>query len=410
MKKVLIASIFVAAGLGLYANEVTENSAVSVQSETATETEVALTGEAPVAAPAPAAAPAEEQTTWQKVLAHMPKISGYLQTGFNYNSIGSHTATFQAKRLRLIMDGYITDKASFRLQIEAFNGINIGDRYSAQKNLQVMDAFATYKFSQGFQIRAGQFYTPVGYENYDISPATLETVDFSNICYRMACRNAVGYDYVDYGRDLGIMLMGDVLPNAEKGFNYLSYNFALTNGHLPAADDNNKSKDIIGALTIRPIKELNIKVAYNWGQYKPYNPDSDTFKGVGNYQPLSRFVVGAWYNNPNGLDLRAEYGHLTAKNNGSDLVKETGFYVLAAYHCGAKWLPVVRYDMYRDDVNKTSLNNYDRGLIGLTYQPFGNLKIQFNYLLSHYTETAANASNGGKRNSSQILLMGLFKF
>ncbi|MCH5318609.1 MAG: porin [Paramuribaculum sp.] len=353
----------------------------------------------------------EKLTTWQKIVANLPKISGYLQTGFAYNSLGNHTASFQAKRLRLILDGNVTEKISFRLQIEAFNGIAGSVNGNGQKNLQVMDAFATYKLSPGFQIRAGQFYTPIGYENYDISPATLETVDFSNICYRMVCRNAIGYDFVDYGRDLGIMFMGDIMPDKEKGFSHLSYNFAVTNGHLPAKDDNNKSKDIIAALTVRPVKDFNLKVGYNWGEYKPWNPNSDTFAGVGNYQSMNRFVVGAWYNNPTGLDLRAEFGNIIAKNNGYELVKETGFYLLAAYRIGGyRWLPVLRYDMYHDSVNKYSLNNYNRGLAGLTYQPHPNVKIQLNYLLSFYSKEVADVSNNGKKNSSQLLLMGLFKF
>lgn len=357
-----------------------------------------------VAAAAPAAAPAEDsKSTLQKILEHMPKISGYLQTGWNYNSLGDHSSSFQAKRLRLIMDGYITDKASFRLQIEAFNGIAGSTNGNGQKNLQVMDAFATYKFTPAFQVRAGQFYTPMGYENYDISPATLETVDFSNICYRMACRNAIGYDFVDYGRDLGVMLMGDLFPSQD-GFNYLSYNFAVTNGQLPCKDDNNKSKDIIAALTFRPFKHFNIKASYNYGEYQgleTVTPDK--------YKPMNRMIIGAWYNDPNGLDLRAEYGYLHAKKDGVRFAQESGFYALAAYHFG-KFLPVVRYDLYNDSMNKGSYSvNYDRMLFGCTFQAHKNIKIQLNYMLSMYGDDV-KAGNNNKGTSSQIQLMGMFKF
>ena len=157
-----------------------------------------------------------------------------------------------------MVDGKVASNVAFRLQIEAFNGVQTGKQTSGQKDLQVMDAFATWSIKPSFKLRAGQFYTPMGFENYDISPATLETVDFSNICYRMACRNAIGYDYVDYGRDLGVMVLGDLLPH-EDGFNQLSYNLVLSNGSLPCKDDNNKSKDLIGALTYRPIKDMMIK-------------------------------------------------------------------------------------------------------------------------------------------------------
>ncbi len=63
-------------------------------------------------------------------------------------------------------------------------------------------------------------------------------------------------------------------------------------------------------------------------------------------------------------------------------VEEDGFYALAAYRFG-KFLPVVRYDMYRDKTNKTSANNRDAYLVGCTYELIKNLKFQVNYI-HHY--------------------------
>lgn len=399
MKKVFALLVGCATSATMFATEAVE--ANNASAESSAMVAVAASSAAPAEASTPA--PAEEKSTWQKIVENLPKVSGYLQTGWNYNSLGDHSSSFQAKRLRLIMDGKITDKATFRLQIEAFNGIAGSKNPNGQKDLQVMDAFATYKFTPEFQVRAGQFYTPLGYENYDISPATLETVDFSNICYRMACRNAIGYDFVDYGRDLGVMIMGDLFPS-QQGFNYLSYNLAVTNGHLPCMDDNNKSKDILAALTFRPFKYFNVKASYNYGEYQGLM-DADPSK----YKPMNRMVLGAWYNDPNGLDLRAEYGYTHAKHDGMRLVQESGFYALAAYHFG-KFLPIVRYDFYNDSMDKLSLNNYDRMLLGCTWEAHKNIKIQFNYLLSMYGEDVANASNHGEKSSSQIQLMALFKF
>lgn len=365
----------------------------------------------PEAAPAP-------QNSVEQILAKLPvKVSGYLQTGWNWTDNGNtSSSSFQAKRLRLMVDGKVASNVAFRLQIEAFNGIAGSTNENGQKNLQVMDAFATWKIKPQFQVRAGQFYTPMGFENYDISPATLETVDFSNICYRMACRNAIAYDFVDYGRDIGVMLMGDVLP-AEEGFNYLSYNVALTNGNLPCKDDNNKSKDLIAALTVRPIKNLMIKGAYNWGEYNRTKTtqvaDSETGVvspvNVVEYknQPLNRFIIGAWYNNPAGLDLRAEYGFIKSKKDKVTSVDEQGAYVLAAYHLG-KWLPVVRWDMYKDDMNELSTNNYNRVLAGVSYEVCKNFKLQANYNHSFYSSKVEKAN--GTDGADQIQIMGLFKF
>ena len=54
-------------------------------------------------------------------------------------------------------------------------------------------------------------------------------------------------------------------------------------------------------------------------------------------------VGGLRYNNPTGLDVRAEY-RLSQRQRKKAflLLTETGFYTLAGYHFG-KFLPVVRY-------------------------------------------------------------------
>ena len=375
----------------------------------------------------------KEQTTWEKIISHMPKFSGYLQTGWNWSktsATGSRaSSSFQAKRLRLIMDGNVGEKVDFRLQIEAFNGIAGSTNGNGQKTVQVMDAFATLKLMPELKIRAGQFYTPLGYENYDISPKTLETVDFSNIVYRMACRNPYEYNVIDYGRDLGVMIMGDAFDSG-KGFRYLHYDLALTNGSLPTKDDRNSSKDVYASVTVRPMKYFNIKTTYNYGRYSTQNiggtpgvpgvPAVPAVAGVGSgkYSPMNRMVVGAWYNDPQGLDLRAEYGLMKSKVNGIKFIDEQGAYFLAAYHLN-KWLPMVRWDMYKDSSeqgaagvvtgnNKTTTNNYNRILLGVNYQLYKNVTIQFNY--HHYFYNKDVEAANGYAATNQIQLMGRFAF
>lgn len=348
-----------------------------------------------------------KQSSLKEVLKKLPAISGYLQTGWNYSTAGKGTSSFQAKRLRFIVDDAISNIFSLRLQLELFNGISGSTNGNGQKNVQVMDAFATAKISDAFKIRAGQFYLPLGYENYDVSPATLETVDFSNICYRMVCRNPISYNFVDYGRDLGIMIMGDLFPNVQEGFNYLSYNLAITNGSLPSEDDNNKSKDFVTSLEIRPIKFLNLKGSFNWGKYAGSLQDPNATTKIYQYQGMTRYILGAWYDNPTGIDLRTEYGHMQSKDQGAFIIKENGFYVLTGYHAG-NFLPILRYELYRDDISKTSTNNYNRILCGLTYQINKSIKIQANYNYTKYTDKAKAAI--GKSGANQIQIMGMYKF
>ena len=356
-----------------------------------------------------------KQSRWEKYREYLPKISGYLQTGYNYNSVGEGLSTFQVKRLRLIIGGDI-NRFSYKIQLEGFNGVNVGSRWEKQKLIQILDAYAQYSFIDALQLRVGQFSSPLGYENYLISPLTNVTIDYACICNKMVLRNAVGYAYSDYGRDLGIMLSGNLLSNID-GTPLIQYNIALTNGHLPSVNDNNKSKDIIASLTFWPTKLWNIKMAYNWGEYTP-----DSFSGniatntypwnlvQGNkYIPLNRFIFGTWYNNPNGWYLRGEVGYQSSSYNKIKLVDELGVYGLVAYNF-SKWIPVARLDYFRDKVNPKFADNRWRGLIGCSFVANSHIKVQLNYLLSRYTETAANFSNNGKRYSSELLIMGLFSF
>lgn len=134
-----------------------------------------------------------------------------------------------------------------RAQFECFSTSVDGTPYR-KKGITVMDAYVTAHVKESLHFRAGQYFLPIGFENYDISPATLETVDFSNICYRMVCRNAISSpDLIDYGR---------LFKNKEQDFSYLSYNISVTNGSVITLNDDNKSKDFVGRLTFKPIKDL----------------------------------------------------------------------------------------------------------------------------------------------------------
>ena len=208
------------------------------------------------------------------------------------------------------------------------------------------------------------------------------------------------------------MFMGDV-GDSGKGFKYFHYDVALTNGSIPCKDDTNKSKDIYLSATIRPFKNFNIKGTFNWGEYTSTKlaggtGAASTVEGAANkYNPMTRCVVGAWYNDPNGIDIRGEYGFMNSKVKGEKVVEERGAYALVGYHAG-KWLPVIRWDMYKDNINPLSANNYNRILLGCTFQPIANVKVQLNYGLSLYNKDVETALGYNKHH--QIQLMGLFKF
>ena len=64
-------------------------------------------------------------STWDKIAARLPRISGYVQTGYEWSETSS---TFFIKRVRLNLAGDIAEKLDYRVQIE-FCGPKIVDAY-----------------------------------------------------------------------------------------------------------------------------------------------------------------------------------------------------------------------------------------------------------------------------------------
>ena len=62
-------------------------------------------------------------STWDKIAARLPRISGYVQTGYEWSETSS---TFFIKRVRLNLAGDIAEKLDYRVQIE-FCGPKIVD-------------------------------------------------------------------------------------------------------------------------------------------------------------------------------------------------------------------------------------------------------------------------------------------
>lgn len=334
----------------------------------------------------------------------LPTFSGYMQTGYAWQDKNAgNSSSFQVKRMRLYIDKKISNYFDFRAQFEVFSGST--DSQYKKRVMTILDAYINAHINKGFNFRLGQYYLPLGYENYRLSPKVLETVDFSSINGRMVCRNAISTpNLLDYGRDIGIMMYGDLFHNKEKGFDYLSYVLSVTNGNLPTLNDDNKSKDLIARVEVRPIKNLSFLASYNWGEYRGLGETPAVTK---NYLKMDRIIVGAWYFDPNGLNLRSEYGHIESKEAN---VKEDGFYAMAAYKVD-KFLPVVRWDMYRDRKNEYAASNRDALLFGCTYYVEKNLKFQAAYTYSMYTKKVKDKTLGTRSNNGNgVQLMCLISF
>ena len=70
---------------------------------------------------------ANEEELLNKILSKLPKVSGYIQTGYNYgDKNGDNRSSFQLKRMRVLLDKKISNTFDFRAQFECFSGSTDG--------------------------------------------------------------------------------------------------------------------------------------------------------------------------------------------------------------------------------------------------------------------------------------------
>ena len=335
-------------------------------------------------------------TRFEKILAALPKFSGYAQIGYTYQTNvggtdGKNSSSFNVKRMRLILTGDISRTFDYKMQFEGFS--SSADQ-QGKALITVQDMYLRAKIRPQIHIWAGQFPVPLTIENYDISHAIL----------KMGCRNAVS-GYNTYGRDCGLQATGAFLHR--DGWDMLTYNLALFNGSQMNRPDDNKSKDIVARLTFFPLRELRISGSVNWGEYTNNTVSKD-------YIPMTRYAAGFWYDSEHLL-VRAEYAHTgssaayTDKTTGEKTrgkIDEQMYYLIAGYKFKGKYMPVIRYDVFNGKRNTYlpgSVGKQQDFLVGFLYMPIPRLKAQAAWTLSKYS--AAGAKNG---NGFEVALIGFF--
>ena len=287
----------------------------------------------------------ERATAWDKILKALPKISGYAQIRYDYSDMGEGSSTFQLRRVRLSFDGAISKKVDYKLQAEL-------------TSFKLVDAYFSYKPFTQFNVRVGQQKLPFSIENTDYGPTKLELID-----YPMALTYLVGYSeklgdttLKANGRDLGFKFYGSFLNKL------IGYDLGIFNGAGLNVKDNNKSKDVVARLSIRPVAGLLISGSYMWGEW-----GADFIK-------RERWGAGICYDKGAWL-ARAEYIGGTTGSTTSD-----GVYAMAGYRFCKNFMAVARYDRFSWDTDARSTSTDESYTVGLLWQPVKFLRLQANYM------------------------------
>ena len=292
---------------------------------------------------------------WSRAVEKLPKVSGYAQLGYQWGELasGSDESTFYIKRVRLTLGGALYRRiADYRIQMEL----------AAPR---IVDAYVRVAPWRQFGVQLGQYKVPFSIENVDYGPLRLEAID-----YPMALQALMGLDeriggekLASTGRDIGITFYGGLWKHGDRSI--LHYQVGVFNGAGINTSDNNRPKDVVGRLMVRPVEGLTLAAAHYRGTY-----DKQHFE-------RRRTALGACYDR-GPVVVRCEYFVGKTGHEGYALDSD-GLYVLGGWRFHERWMVAARYDTFTPDVDRRSESRQSDYTCGLSWSPVKRLRLQLDY-------------------------------
>ena len=317
-------------------------------------------------------ASAQEKTTkWYDNV----KFSGYGMLQYQgVDKEGAKTNSFNLRLARFILDGKIGD-FDWRAQIQGTNA-----KGPAEPTVQLVDLYTEWRKYPEFKIRAGQFKRAFTFEN-PTHPVTQGWRGYADVINRLSGFGDRAGEKSSGGRDIGVQLSGDILPNAS-GRKLLHYQVGVYNGEGVNRSDKNNQKDIIGGMWVMPIKGVRIG-AFGW---HGSHGGMVTVDGNNENVRLNRYAISAEYDKDE-YTFRAEYLHSQGWGTGvvgSNVInydlgdKADGWYAFGIVPIiKSKLHAKARYQTYR--VSKEWSSSVNQVECGLNYFFTKNLEMHFEY-------------------------------
>ena len=221
----------------------------------------------------------KSDSEWMENFTSRITLNGYAQGGWSYQDInGEKTNSYNLKRTLLWAKARITDRWSF-LFMHDFSSVP-------------QEFYTDYRVTKNnaLTVRLGQFKHSYTMEN-PMSPTQLELIDiYSQAVLYLAGEGPDPLNGVNYGRDQGLMVFGDLFKDK------IHYELALMSGQGINRKDNNNQKDFIAKLEVRPMDGLRIVGSGYLGTGNAmgtaaWNPTIN----IGDNYKRNRYSVGAEY-------------------------------------------------------------------------------------------------------------------
>ena len=342
----------------------------------------------------------------KKELFSKPKFSGYFLGHYTASSQEDNKSnSFSIRIIRLMLKGKILDDFEYTVQ-----GQVNGNTATLGTSPRIVDACVEWQKYDFFKVTLGQFKRPFTFEN-PMNPIDAGFMTLAqNITYLSGFSDRTG-EHSSNGRDIGIQVQGDFLPNAD-GRNLFHYQVGVFNGQGINTGDVDQKKDILGGIWYSPIKGVRLGV-FGWegtharkGTWTDQN--GNTHDGINSLRQ-HRYALSAEYKDED-WQVRSEYIHSTGygfntryqkqENLGDATVnweqgdKADGIYVLCIAPIIKQKLRVkARYDLYRKSSDwETSKTQYE---FGVNYLFHKNLELQTQYSFVNDRSLAEGKHNYG---------------
>lgn len=311
-----------------------------------------------------------------------PKFSGYFIGQYQATlKDGDKSNSFNLRMARVSITGRAFNDFEYKVQGQ----IN-GNTSTLGDSPRLVDAFVEWQRFKFFKVKAGQFKRPFTFEN-PMAPIDQGFMGYSQNVSKLAGFSDRAGDHASNGRDIGVQVQGDVLPNSN-GRTLLHYQIGVFNGQGINVKDVDNKKDIIGGLWVSPVSGLRIG-AFGYTGSKARNSAEEGVVSLNQH----RYALSAEYKDAD-WQVRSEYIHSTGyafkttyQKNGDqkdatvneDLGnKADGVYVLCIAPIKRGVLRAKgRYDLYRPQATwDSSRTQYE---VGLNWIVNKNIEIQSEY-------------------------------
>ena len=341
------------------------------------------------------------------------KITGFIQGMYEWHDADAEhstsTSSFSVRRARFSVTGDLYKGKAGTLDYKFYFDIA-----RVPKN-PLLDMWLRYQPCKEFGVQFGQYKNPVTFEA-SISPSKYDFIDFSyavqNLA-KMGKNDVVGLDVT--ARDIGFQLFGGFIHR--DGYSIINYNIGVLNGSGINTKDNNKSKDIYGKLTIKPLKDFAVAGYYQWGEANLSSFTADKYAeygwtGSAEYVPMHRWGIGFNYDAKHAF-ARAEYlGGLTAKLASEGAYAEAGYRFHLPKDAGMLWAGgMVDYfcrncfDYVKRDTKNAAIDMRYSVCVG--YTPIKYFRVQLAYSLEHRINQTF-ATNRPFGNGIKLMVTGAF--